>query len=124
MKTLMISLMILGMAGMALGEFTIGGHNKGQLAVIGLTSAGTVYAARTTVDLLPIKNKTMKAGAKAFATLAGSYALNYLATNYLSKPGVQADRGKMYHAGKDGSMLVAQATFPLFTWDLWRAEKK
>ena len=126
MKKLMIGLMILGIAGMAWGEFTVGGHSNPQIAVIGLTATGAVVTARFTANLLPIKDPAKKAAARALFGMASGYML-YRLSERMTQNGAQYDHATMYHAAKDGGALTGGISFSLSVWDTWKllkAEKK
>jgi hypothetical protein len=127
MKKLIAVLTILALAGIAQGEqFTIGGHNREQIAIIGLTATGAVETARFTANLLPIKKPEYKVVARAVLGFASGYVLLNIADR-MHRPGVEANHADMFHAAKDGACLTGNITFALSVWDTWnlfKGEKK
>jgi len=127
MRALLTILTVLALAGIAQGEqFTIGGHNREQIAIIGLTATGAVATARFTANLLPLKKPEHKIVARAMLGLASGYVLLNIADR-MHRPGVENNHADMFHAAKDGACLTGHITFALGVWDTWRlfkAEKK
>lgn len=126
MKKLLAVLVVLGMAGIAFGEMTVGGHNWKQGAVISLTAVGAVSTARFAANLLPIKKPEHKVVARAILGFASGYVLLNIADR-MHRPGVEANHFDMHHACKDGAPLTGNIVFALSVWDTWRlfkAEKK
>jgi hypothetical protein len=122
MRNIFTVLVVLALAGMAYGEWTAGGHNKQQVAVISLTAVGAVSTARFAANLLPIKKPEHKIVARAVLGFASGYVLLNIADR-MHRPGVEANHFDMHHACKDGAPLTGNIVFALSVWDTWRLFK-
>lgn len=111
---------IIATAGIAQADqFTIGGHNREQIAIIGLTATGAVATARFTANLLPLKKPEHKIVARAVLGFASGYVLLNIADR-MHRPGIENNHADMFHATKDGACLTGHITFALSVWDTWR----